>query len=658
MTRDWPLSGSRRLALSVSCGAAVVIAVVVFAASRNSTDDADSAALAAQARESKLRARRAANPLRYAPRNARAIGWWDGVPVQVRAGATETGPGSNIHSGDYVGPEACRKCHKKNYEDWSRHPHRWMNAMATQDNVVGDFSGTAGIELLGGRADFFIEDGAYRMATQRDDYGREYVITQTIGSRFFQYYIGKQVKGDHPEGTPSYERDHVLPFGYWIDPGEWVPVVHVFPQDDLPDGDRTDPFARDFSRAFPDYALACNHCHTTFPLADQFVRIPETVSRHAPMPMHFAVADYFAEAHPELWDATKHTSTVDKEDFLELINTIEKYDAPQHAVTQGISCEACHLGCREHAEGKLAKPSFFPLSPHLLVETGGRKIEVERNHANVNWACGRCHAGDRPQYAAGMATWNSTEYTDAMRGSCYSRLKCIDCHNPHEAIGKKWTRAPAQDDALCLKCHESLEPAAARVAHTHHPLDSVGSRCMDCHMPRLNEGLQDVVRTHAITSPTDARMIESNEPNACNICHTEQPIDWTLEYLKDWFDSSYDDNEIRTNYPNRSGPVAVGWLKSSKPHVRLIGADALTRTNSTWAMSDIVGALDDPLQINRQFARIGLEKMSGISLNESGYRFYMSPDERRQPIEKIRELLRQQVAINPDQRVEVRTENK
>jgi hypothetical protein len=29
---------------------------------------------------------------------------------------------SNIRRSDYVGPETCAKCHKKNYQNWQKHP--------------------------------------------------------------------------------------------------------------------------------------------------------------------------------------------------------------------------------------------------------------------------------------------------------------------------------------------------------------------------------------------------------------------------------------------------------------------------------------------------------------------------------------------------------
>src|SRR5439155_1882731 len=131
---------------------------------------------------------------------------------------------------------------------------------------------------------------------------------------------------------------------------------------------------------------------------------------------------------------------------------------------------------------------------------------------------------------------------------------------PHQALGEKSSPTADQDDAVCLKCHDKFEPASVRKAHTHHAAGSEGARCMNCHMPRINEGIRDVVRTHMIYSPTRADMIEANHPNACNLCHTDQPIDWTLRYLKRWYGAQYGEAKIAANYPHRNDRVARGWL--------------------------------------------------------------------------------------------------
>ena len=573
---------------------------------------------------------------------------WDGVPDEYQNVRHDTGDSSNIHRHDYVGPDACRNCHKEQYAAWSQHPHRWMNALATDSMVKGDFSDRR-MSYLGGEIAFTKVDGSYRMRLARGDIRREYVIDQTIGSRFFQYYVGKQLSGPEPPGHPLYSESHVLPCGYWLDRREWVPIVRV--HEEVEEDTRFDPFVpREYSEAARDfntyaagtidlYRAKCNHCHTTLPLGDLLIRQPELLGSQVPIRIGLSLPEYIQSARPDLWPAGRESTDLSNEDYFTLIKVFRFTDSREHAVTLGISCEACHLGAREHAAGKLPKPKFFPNAPELVIRMQDPPHPMGRTHDNVNWACGRCHNGVRTLYAGGMATWNSTEYTDARRGHCYSKLTCVQCHNPHEAIGPTWPKTPFDDDAKCLSCHESLLPEKARVAHTRHTLEGEGSRCMNCHMPRITEGLQDVVRTHTIFSPTDRAMIESNQMNACNQCHVERPIGWTVAHLKDWYGKTYDRGKIEANYPDPELPATINWLKGPNENVRLVAVDSLTRAKAHWALPDVLKALDDPFLINRQFARIGIERMLGISLGDFSYQFYMTAEEREEPLKKIRDKL-------------------
>ena len=558
--------------------------------------------------------------------------WWDVLPVELRGAVKPTGDDSNVHPSDYVGPETCKRCHPGNYSLWSHHPHRWMNALADASTVKGDFSSGAVLSYRGGRATFSRPGGTYRMRLERGGVRRTYAVNQTIGSRFFQYYVGKQLDGPEPPGHHFYARDHVLPFGYWLDQKEWVPVVHIGPE--VPDKQRLDPFSPpDKGPYYADYAASCNYCHTTFPLGDLFGRRPHQIGKHAPVQLHWSMRPYLEQAHPD--EARSLVALMARGGTRE--NPLTKWEAPRYAATLGISCEACHLGGRAHvASGGRVLPKFFPASPHLSAETEGTRLEFGRSHDNVNWACGRCHTGGRPRFAAGMSTWNSVEYDDAMLGGCYSKLRCVDCHNPHRAIGPRWSLSPGQDDALCLKCHDKLAPAGQRLAHTHHRAGSEGARCMNCHMPRINEGLQDAVRTHMIYSPTRADMIEANHPNACNLCHSDRPIDWTLRHLKTWYGKTYDEGKVAANYPHRRLPAAQGWLESDNAAVRLVAAAALTRARDRKALPQLLEALDDPYLVNRQFAARGLEEMLNVRLSDFGYRFYLSGAERRGPLAGLR----------------------
>jgi hypothetical protein len=318
-------------------------------------------------------------------------------------------------------------------------------------------------------------------------------------------------------------------------------------------------------------------------------------------------------------------------------NPMTDWDSARYAATFGVSCEACHLGCQQHvASGGKVPPRFFPEDPRLRVEAAGRAIDTGRTRENLNWACARCHTGGRPAFAAGMSTWNSVEYADAAKGSCYPQLRCVDCHSPHKALGARWSQPPEADDAVCLKCHAKYEQPGARWAHTHHAPGSAGDRCLNCHMPRINEGINGVVRTHMVYSPTRPDMIHANQPNACNLCHTDKPIDWTLGALKDWYGKTYDEAEIARKYPRRGEPAAIGWLASDREAVRLVAAAAITRAKDRAALPHLLGALDDPYLLNRQFAAKGLEEMLGTRLADAGYRFYMTRDERRKPVAELR----------------------
>jgi hypothetical protein len=159
-------------------------------------------------------------------------------------------------------------------------------------------------------------------------------------------------------------------------------------------------------------------------------------------------------------------------------------------------------------------------------------------------------------------------------------------------------------------------------------------------MPRINEGIEDVVRTHMIYSPTRADMIEANHPNACNLCHTDKPIDWTLRSLKAWYGKTYDEALLARNYPARSKPVGEGWLASTNASVRLVAVEAMTRARDFAALPQLLDALDDPYLVNRQFAYKGLQEMLNLRLADFDYRFYMTDSERREPLAKIRSSLK------------------
>lgn len=593
--------------------------------------------------------------------------WWDDAPEEVAASRVDTGGESNIRPVDYseAGAESCKRCHEEKYNDWLTHSHRLMNVMATPENVVGDFSGIS-MDYLGGKAEFFTDNGQYRMAFAKSGVRRVYSIERTIGSRFTQYYVGRMIDGPDPEDAPCRNVSHVLALGWWIDKQEWIPAVHV--QGDDTDHDVWDPYD---ANNLTSYDLHCGSCHVTLSVGDWMLRSGgrKRITEYVPRPVSFQFSEYLAESHPNLVRKPGDWSETSGMAILDALESMNGIDIPEQAVQMGIACEACHNGCKEHVansdpEKSTRLPSFFPESPHVHSKGTDVKSLRGRNDINANFVCSKCHVGRRPEFANGGHTWNSTEFADAVRGACYDRKKadahsmkaltCIHCHDPHAGTGKKWAKTPAQDNESCMSCHEQFRDGATLQAHTHHAPGNSGSDCMGCHMPKITEGLQDVVRSHRIFSPTDARMLEANQPNACNLCHLDKPIDWTLGYLKEWYNlreslevggedrgEVYSETALASNYPDRQGPVGQGWLKSPHAPTRLAAMEALAKSDAFWAAPELVEMLKDAHIMNRQLAQKNLDEMLGVTLKDKGFQFYLEPPERSAAVARLREELLQ-----------------
>jgi hypothetical protein len=589
-----------------------------------------------------------------------AVTFWLGqVPDRIRRASPDTGTNSNIRMADYAGQESCRECHADNHAAWWNHPHRRMNARATPEHVVGDFSGKKEINYLGGVGSFFTENGRYQMRLERAGKKRVYAVSRTIGSRFFQYYVGTLLESDHQESPMAKTLEHVLPFGYWIDQKEWVPTVHVFRTNR--DDDIRDPYT---DREIAPYDGGCSVCHNTQPLGDWAINPGGTkrLSGFSPHSVAFDVSAYLKSERPEFVIA-KDPADITDADITELQHNFNMIPFQGNGVSMGIACEACHNGSKEHARRstKTASdylPSFFPKSPNVFIpQSAGdnppsspplRDVHA-RSKANANFICARCHSGGRPTYANGIDTWNSTEFSDAVKGSCYksaqdphgtttATLSCVHCHDPHEGIGPKWKRTAKQDNNSCLACHEQFREPADLTAHTHHASGSAGSDCMSCHMPKINEGMQEMVRTHRIFNPTDKEMIEANQPNACNLCHLDKPIDWTIGHLRDWYgkEHRYSERALVRSYPDRRQPVGLSWLRGTHAPTRLAAAGAAATSAAPWVLPELFRLLaEDEQLLNRQFTQRRLEERLGIKFKDKGYQFYMTGPERTAAIRRI-----------------------
>src|SRR5262249_44895720 len=253
---------------------------------------------------------------------------------------------SNIEPEDYtaLGPAACAKCHTAEHRNWSNHAHRFMNHAATPDYVKGDFSGQAKIQYLGGEGSFWKDGSQFRMAVERGRLRREFRINRTIGSKYFEYYVGVQTLGPEPAGDPRYEVDHVMPFGFWLTKRQWVPTVHIREEraDDA-DDPRLNPYEDFYFRSYDDI---CARCHTTQPIGDWLVRFPSDAGHFTPYRFSMDLTGYLDKRRPHLLPAP--AQYLASEELSETVLKLGNNVPPARILHLGIVCEACHNGCKEH----------------------------------------------------------------------------------------------------------------------------------------------------------------------------------------------------------------------------------------------------------------------------------------------------------------------
>ena len=460
---------------------------------------------------------------------------------------------STIAAADYIGPDKCGECHADQHAAWSKSWHRVMNAQADATAVIGDFRGVT-LAYAGGEVTF---GAGPTMTVAKNGRTIRYRVTRTIGKRALQEYVGVEEGGDGTEVR--------LPFAWWPALGGWYPQPYF------------DPWLAE--EAFDAYAPVrdpwaerCPWCHSTYPFAQRIARASSRPVGHG-FEQHF--------------ESAPGTDTLDV----------------AQQVTVGISCESCHLGGRAHADG----------APIHLVPIGATAREgapvpttfaAERGDARiVNTTCAQCHSGPSPRLADGTALRNSSEALDLAASSC-TTARCVDCHDPHRG-GVDETRAIA----ACTGCHAAV--ASAGRAHSGHD----GATCLDCHMPRVVMGIDRFVRTHRISSPTDVRVLATAGPNACNLCHLDRSIAWTVDELAREHDVRLDPSTW-TAYRDVELPVGDVWLASDEPALRLIAAAAYARVPALapFALEALTApgrGIDDPLAHVRAYTLLSLEQILG-----------------------------------------------
>jgi tetratricopeptide (TPR) repeat protein len=213
----------------------------------------------------------------------------------------------------------------------------------------------------------------------------------------------------------------------------------------------------------------------------------------------------------------------------------------------GVGCESCHGPMRNHVDWQTAHrdqpgdPTIRPLDADQYFQVCG---SCHGRRADLT---GRFRPGEQllDHYDPMLPDHSDVFYPDGqvreedfewaafnlsyMHGQS---VRCTNCHSSHSG------KLHFQGNEMCLQCHQeevttkiAIDPAA----HSHHAPGKPGSLCTDCHMPITHYMQRHPRHDHGMTIPDPVLTKEFGIPNACNRCHTDQSVDWAIEYVEKWY---------------------------------------------------------------------------------------------------------------------------
>ncbi|MEM6456356.1 MAG: hypothetical protein AAF772_14775 [Acidobacteriota bacterium] len=581
----------------------------------DSHDDVPAASTASADGAAALRApRRLFATLVLAAAIAVALGAWLAPHLyrdELNLADDDTGAGvpatAHARDADWTGSPTCAACHPDQHASWARTFHRTMTQEADRTAVVGRFDGTPvrhdGIVATPRR-----DGDRYLIELRGSGIAETFEVVRTVGSRRYQQYLA-YMPG---RGENLYR----LPILWHIEDQRWVHMNGVF-------------LGRDGEGYFQHLAVwnqNCIFCHNTGP-------VPNIVN------------------HAELIARGQRGEPVDSA-------RDARYDS--HVAELGIACESCHGPGGAHAAR-----NRNPLRRYAMHFTDGADptiVDPARLDAQRSVdVCGQCHGQriaptvdrlvawihDGPTYQAGArlaehvrpvfrdtrapiahqddlfsrrfwqdgtARLTAYEYQGILQSPCFEAgtLSCLSCHAMHGAEDAVDVRGQLphamRTNQGCVQCHETIGADVA--AHTGHAVDSTGSQCYSCHMPKMVYGIMEIHRSHRIENPNAAANAAEARPHACTSCHLDRTLPWSAEASGAlWGDSYGAPVAVRGDGADPAVIDSIASLLAGDPVQRAVAAHRMGRDDSPLAggaraflVPHLIESLTDPYPAIRRFA--------------------------------------------------------
>ncbi len=400
----------------------------------------------------------------------------------------------------YVGSHKCQSCHTDEYQQWQLSDHSKSMQTATSEFVLGDFSDIT-VTFHGVTSRLYRNGDSFLIDTQNAE-GQliTYPILYTFGFYPLQQYLVETGSGHIQALNIAWDsRDKTTGGQRWFHLRE--------------DQEITSQDLFFWSRHFQNWNNRCSDCHST------------NVDRNYDPKTHsynttFAEINVACEAcHGP---AQKHIEIVAAND-------------QRHLDGSGNTTNQNSIGTSGFTQ-KAQPPLSWKFTPgESIAQPHGKK-----NDDNINM-CGDCHSlrtqlvpkaqghefNDSsllqlitmgPYFADGQIQQETFVLGSFLQSKMYEQgVTCANCHNPHS--GKVFS----ESNKLCSQCHKP--EVFDTQSHHHHPQNSSGAACVNCHMPERTYMQVDDRRDHSFTIPRPDLSIALSVPDACTTCHENREVD-------------------------------------------------------------------------------------------------------------------------------------
>jgi tetratricopeptide (TPR) repeat protein len=460
-------------------------------------------------------------------------------------------PACAVAADGYAGSIACAPCHEKELAAWRGSDHDRAMEEATEASVLGRFDGS---EFAHGqtRARFFRRDGRFWIHTDGPD-GKpaDFAVRYTFGVRPLQQYLLELPGGRLQASTVAWDSRPKEEGGQ-----RWF---RLQPDEPMPAGD-----VMHWTGISQSWNSMCADCHST-DLAKNYSAANDTwASKWAEIDVACEACHGPAAAHVA-WASTDPKPQADN--FALTVDlrgdgaawtrqpgaAIAVRSKPRAAGGELDTCAPCHSRRSQIVADPVPGAAFLDGYLPALIEDGLYFPDGQIRDEVFDWGS----FVQSRMYAAGV--------------------RCGDCHDAHTLEVRGGVAG------VCLQCH-APETYAAKDHHGHEP-GTLGSQCVDCHMPERTYMEVDARRDHSFGVPRPDLTKVLGVPNACGGCHADRSPDWATEQIRAWRGG-----EVGAR-PSFAPALARAWAGDAVavPELAAIAADAampaITRASAVAALA-------------------------------------------------------------------------